>query len=353
MLGNLMGPILLKAIIDRKKAVITNDAEMIKKCNAIITSQRPAGGTSHPLEVFVDAMHNQGFNIADAPWDGNCFFFTIAQELRNIKPDYDSTTHQSLRQITAAYIRLHHHDFDGFTLDRRGNPITTELYTSQLENDGNPADEIAIRALTNELYININIHHVDGTITQITPDANQTTDTDNPFTSNTPTIDIGFTGGHYVRLTPSITASLTEISDNIITNPSSSESTEHMNTEDTNTHHTNHKHEERTEEYIPLLETHINYPPINYTYHGHHAEDLTPTISIQLQTTSHSDQIIEIRRAAADRYVNHINSILSQDNEETSNTCNLYQTMTTIAGIAIPLLAIYFSFFNNNSDYDL
>lgn len=138
---------------------------------------------------FAVALRSAGFNIRDAEWDGNCFFQVIAETLnqQNANNNHNPT---NLREIAANYIEININDFVPFLLDREGNPIEAETYLQNLRQDGHAADEAAIRALAQTLDINIYIY---------TRMAHQPTLIEG---GSSETINIGFTGGHYVFLTP-------------------------------------------------------------------------------------------------------------------------------------------------------
>lgn len=138
---------------------------------------------------FAVALRSARFNIRDAEWDGNCFFQVIAETI-NQQNANNNHNPANLREIAANYIEININDFAPFLLGREENPIEAETYLQNLRQDGQPADEAAIRALAQALDINIYIY---------TRMAHQPTVIEG---GSSETINIGFTGGHYVFLTP-------------------------------------------------------------------------------------------------------------------------------------------------------
>ena len=172
---NLIGPILLKALLEKDTKTI----------NALRATMDIA-----PFQNFVINIQAQGYNIIDTPWDGNCFFRILAQQL---DPTGLVHTHQTLRQMAANYITNHPDEFAGFI---------EPLYANNLQREGFAADDPAITALARALNINLAIHRADGTINHIVNDPNNINH------------ELGFTGGHYVMITPIATA---DIVNNILT----------------------------------------------------------------------------------------------------------------------------------------
>ena len=340
MKDNLLGPILLEAII--------------KKDITIINSMTALWGNTAPLTNFVNNIQAQGYEITDGPWDGNCFFRIIAAALHDRYPN-NEYTHEALRQIAADHITAHPTDFEGFTFNRLGTPVTPAFYATQLRVDGIAADTPAIQALIETLLIEVNIHNADGTITTITPT--------NPTTPPIVIFDIGFTGGHYVQIDPTADEEANGNDDNNSASSSVVEGEAHIPTEeDVDPHHTQHEHEEVTGEYTSYQGIIIDAGLVSnhgHSHHGHHEEDVL-LVANDGSANTHTTQsdvnqiMLDMRAEAAARYTNRNGGDTPiQHEQDISNVhiCNPCQIVTTIVGVAVPILAIYLSY--NSYDYGL
>jgi hypothetical protein len=135
-------------------------------------------GIAYRLGSFVTTIRSQGYEIQDAPWDGNCFFHVMAAQLNTLG---EETAHELLRQHSIDYMQRHLENFQDF-IDPN--------YIARMSQPGTAADDPIISATSRATRTNLNIHNPDGSITPISHE------------DNTRTTEVGYTGGHYVSLTP-------------------------------------------------------------------------------------------------------------------------------------------------------
>lgn len=136
-------------------------------------------GAAYRLGSFVTTIRDQGYEIQDVEWDGNCFFHVMAAQLNAIGI---ATTHELLRQNSINYIQSHLEDFQDF-IDPN--------YIARMSQPGEAADHAIITAFSRSTATNVNIHHADDSITRIHHE------------DNTRDVEAGYTGGHYVVLSTS------------------------------------------------------------------------------------------------------------------------------------------------------
>lgn len=144
----------------RRRAVAkggpTNDASSrhLKSSDDGRKSGNPRRKGSQASNLY-DELAALGLQMHEVSGDGNCFFRTIADQLRALGPEFhEEEDHHSLRNRVVAYMRSNKDAFEPFVEDEE----PWDKYIERMELEGEWAGNLELQAASMELGVNIRVY---------------------------------------------------------------------------------------------------------------------------------------------------------------------------------------------------